>query len=260
MEKIIDVHVEVGYGSEVPFHVEDTLRAMERNGIAKGIISPILTYPLPQGISSSREQNDNIAACLRKYPDRFVAGLGAVDPRNGPKAAEEVHRCFGELGLAGLAFDNSFSGRIVDHADMFKLMEAVNRYSGKIVLLNTAPYAVLNQPFKLGRLAEAFPDITFINGYALSCMTHVGSSKDMASKHPNVYIDIARCIWIHNSLGGTIEFLGADRILFGSDIPFYTNCLERPVLEGTRNNMNLSDEVMEKIYYKNAAKLFGLNI
>lgn len=260
MEKIIDIHVEIGYGSEVPFHVEDALRVMERNNIEKGVISPILNYPLPQGIKSSKEQNDNIASCLKKYPDRFVAGLGAVDPRHGPKAAEEIHRCFEELDLAGLAFDNSFSGRIVDHADMFKLMEIVNQYPGKIVLVNTAPYAVLNQPFKLGRLAEAFPDITFINGYALSCMTHVSGSKDMAKKHPNVYIDISRCIWIHNSLGSTIEYLGADRILFGSDIPFYTNCLERPVLEGTREIMNLSDEDMEKIYYKNAEKLFGLDM
>ncbi|MDR1736896.1 MAG: amidohydrolase family protein [Oscillospiraceae bacterium] len=254
MSKIIDVHTQIGYGEEVPFHVEDTLRLMDANAIDMAVISPILSYPRPLGIASSTEQNDNIAECLARFPDRFAAGLGAVDPRNGASAVGEVRRIMGELKLAGLVFDNDYTGLAIDHPTMYKFIQAASEYDGAVVMVNTVQYSVLKAPFMLGKLARAFPNVTFINACALMTMTQVKGSKDLSHNHPNIYIDMSRCNTILDALGGTIDEVGDERVLFGSYSPFYSVCQEKILL----NRAAVPQESKEKIFYRNASNLFNL--
>ncbi len=45
--------------------------------------------------------NDHIADAVRKHPDVFM-GMGAIDPRQGKLAKDEIRRCAEELGLKGI--------------------------------------------------------------------------------------------------------------------------------------------------------------
>ncbi|MGH7772121.1 MAG: amidohydrolase family protein [Candidatus Binatia bacterium] len=60
-----------------------------------------------------------------------------------------------------------------------------------------------------------------------------------------------------SQLAHTIDYLGADHFLYASDIPHWDN--EFPEnLEHLRNHPDLSEDIKEKILYKNALKLFAL--
>ena len=123
MGKKIDVHVHIGEDHERTYTAEDALRLMDKNGIDYAVISPVPTYPLPYGVESSRRQNNNIAAALQQYPDRFVRGLGVVDPRHGQAAVPEVDRIFSELGLHGLLFSNDKTGLTFDNPTMIEFIK-----------------------------------------------------------------------------------------------------------------------------------------
>jgi predicted TIM-barrel fold metal-dependent hydrolase len=54
-----------------------------------------------------------------------------------------------------------------------------------------------------------------------------------------------------------IDYVGADHFLYASDIPHW-DCEFPENLEHLRNHAALSQEVKEKILYKNAKRLFNL--
>ena len=121
MAKKVDVHVHVGEDLYRRYTPEMALERMDRNDIEFAVISPVPDYPTPYGIKSSAQQNDYIAAALQKYPDRFVRGLGVVNPRHGMAAVPEVDRIFGELGLSGLMFSNDKTGLTMDNPTMIPM-------------------------------------------------------------------------------------------------------------------------------------------
>jgi predicted TIM-barrel fold metal-dependent hydrolase len=254
MAKKIDVHVHVGEDLYRRYTPEMALERMDRNDIEFAVISPVPDYPTPYGIKSSAQQNDYIAAALQKYPDRFVRGLGVVNPRHGMAAVPEVDRIFGELGLSGLMFSNDKTGLTMDNPTMIAFFEHAMQYENPVVLSNTSQYSVLEAPFMLEKMARMFPGIRFINGSAFKDSTHANCSRFMSEIYDNIYADLANMNQMLNVLRSAINEGCLDKILFGSCIPFCDICPEIQNLE----NVPFTDEEKQKIYYDNAAKLFNL--
>ena len=118
MNKKIDIHVHIGEDLYQRYTPQMALERMDRNDIEYAVISPIPVYPTSEGIHSSEKQNDYIANALQKYPDRFIRGLGVVNPRHGKVAVPEVDRIFKDLGLSGLLFSNDKTGLTMDNPTM----------------------------------------------------------------------------------------------------------------------------------------------
>lgn len=256
MSKIIDVHVHVGASStlQVAGGAEDVLRIMDKNGIDISIISPIPGYEDPDGIKDSMIHNDNMAHLIKKYPDRFPRALGVVEPRHGKKALPEVDRILGDLGLHGLMFHNDFNGISVDHPSMFAIMERAAKYKDVIMMVHTAQHSSLEAPFMLGTLAEAFPDITFLDAHPMMDITHLRATIALAKKHPNIVFDT--CLSHHHlfPIEKAVEGIGEDRLLFGSDNPYFDHCIDKDIIETS----SVSQEIKRKIFSENAKKLFKL--
>lgn len=253
----LDVHVHIGedlYGNK--YTPEMALEKMDKNEIDFAVISPVPTYASPEGIKNSAAQNDYIAEALAKYPKRFLKGLGAVNPRHGKPSVPEVDRIFGELGLSGLMFCNDKTGFTFDNPVMCEYFEHAGAYDDPVVLAYTSQYSVLQAPFMLEKMARKFPGIKFINGSALKDSTHANCSRFMSSILDNVYIDVADMNQLLNVLTGALDEAGHDKVLFGSNIPFCDICPEILNIEA----IGLSDGDKERIYFKNAAKLFKINI
>lgn len=51
--------------------------------------------------------NDFVAWIVEKHPEAFLAGWGSVDPWKGQAALQEAERCFKELNLIGLKFQQA---------------------------------------------------------------------------------------------------------------------------------------------------------
>lgn len=254
MAKIFDVHVHIGRDHERSYSAEEAVAAMDRIGIDCAAVSPVLTYPLPLGVKSSMEQNDAIAAALKAHPDRFLRGLGAVDPRHGKAAVPEVDRIFGELGLHGLAFSTDKTGLTFDNPIMLEFMEHAARYENPVVLAHTSQYSVLEAPYMLRKVAECFPTITFINASAMKDTTHSNCSRYVSASVPNVLMDVANIHPLMAPVEWAIRDSGADKVLFGTNIPFCDFCTEKYMVE----NADITAEEREQIFWGNAARIFKL--
>lgn len=255
LAKILDVHVHIGEDLYRRYTPDMALSKMDKNGIEWAVISPLPTYPTPEGIKSSQKQNDYIAEALSQHPDRFVRGLGVVNPRHGKAAVPEVDRVLGELGLHGLLFSNDKTGLTMDNPTMVEFLEHAEQYENPVVFSYTSQYSVLQAPFMLEKMAEKFPDIAFINGSALKDSTHANCSRYISSIRDNIYIDIADMNQLLNVLRSAIDESGIDKILFGSNIPFCDICPEITNIE----RVGITEEEKGKIYYENAARLFHID-
>ncbi len=256
MNAIIDTHAHLGTGSayQAAGSAERVLKIMDDNGIGQSIISPMPDYPTPDGIKDSMVQNDHIAQAIKKYPDRFPRGLGVVQPRHGDRALPEVDRIMEQLGLSGLAFDNNYSGLAIDNPAMFNIFERAAKYKNVIVMVHTNQYSILEVPFQLGKVVGAFPDITFIAAHPMMSSTHRSASIELAKTYPNLYFDICASSYHQRAMEKAVAAIGEDRLLFGSDNPYYSYCMDKAILLKS----NVSEEAKNKIFYKNAKKLFGL--
>ena len=136
----------------------------------------------------------------------------------------------------------------------------------------------------LYRLIEAHPQTTFITAHVGCYPENLGFVSQMMDKYPNFYTDIsARIAELgrapYSARAWFIKY--ADRILFGTDqrptIPMYQvhfRFLETadeyfdyapgadipPQGRWKIYGLYLPDEVLRKVYYENAARLFDLKI
>ena len=97
------------------------------------------------------------------------------------------------------------------------------------------------------------PETTFILGHSGALQMEL--ALDLAQRYPNVYLDLA-C----QSLGAIRRILEegpAERILFGSDWPFYHQSLTlAKVLIASEG----APELRRRVLYDNAARLLGLEV
>src|SRR5690606_22889734 len=107
----------------------------------------------------------------------------------GARALDEVGRIVEKLELCGLMFHNDFNGVPADHPSMFAILERLSQWKGMVVLFHTAQHSVLEAPYQLGRLADAFPNITFINAHPFMDTVQLPASIDLANRHPNLLFD-----------------------------------------------------------------------
>jgi len=252
---VIDVHVHLGnsLALEVGGDVKRLVEIMDKNAIDKAILSPIPGYINPYGIRDTMKQNDAIAEAVNKYPQRFPCGLGSVEPRYGERGLDEVDRIAKELKLRGLMFHNDWHGVPLDNPIMFSLVGRAATHN-MIILAHTSHFTVMEPPFRLARLAEVFPQTTFINAHPALDITHLPHSIEVSRKNKNIYLDT--CFFLHLlwPIEKIVKELGGDRLLFGSDIPYYDECIDKIIVERS----GVSDEIKEKIFWRHAAKIFGL--
>jgi len=235
---------------EIP--VETTIAAMDEAGVSLGLIC---AWWGPQG---SLISNDEVAALVRKHPDRFV-GIGSVDLYRPMDGIRELRRCVRELGFKGL--------RIVQW--LWNLPPTDRRYYplyAECIELgipfcfqvgHTGPLC----PSEPGRpipyideVAIEFPELKIVGG-------HIGypwtvEMIAVATKHPNVYIDTSA----YTAKRYPREFVdylkanGRKKVLFGTNYPMVTAAMCLKDLDA----LGLDDEVKKLFLYENAKRVFGL--
>ena len=90
------------------------IAAMNGSGIDRAVIGPGYQYLMPNGIADTRKINDRLAAFRDHDPERFPFAIGAIEPRQGDAALDEVRRIRQELGMAGVMWHNRLQGCYVD--------------------------------------------------------------------------------------------------------------------------------------------------
>lgn len=217
---IIDVHSHVGrtITSDVGQTVDEWIALMAESGIARSILSVAAGGLQSGGIADTRRANDGVAAAVAARPDLFPAGLASVEVRHGAAGVAEVARAFDELSLKGLAFHATFEGFSVDSPAFGAVLDATADRRG-LVLLHSTPDAKAS-PRAIAKVAARYPALTFVMGHPLFSDEQKAQAVEAVLSTPNVHVDIA-----YQAEPATTEFfvreVGAGRVLFGSDAPFF---------------------------------------
>jgi len=221
--------------------------------------------------------NDNLAKIVRLYPGKF-SGF-AHHSIFSEDAPSELERAVKKLGLKGYKVIASSQKRFIDDKSVYPVWEIAEKL-GVPVLIH---FGVLGggggpaldlssmNPLTLWEVAKMFPRIPFVvphfgAGYLRELLLLCWSC-------PNVYIDTSGSnrwmrwmpfeINLRDLFRKAIETIGPDRLIFGSDSSYFPRGFSLPYLREQLKacrSIGLEDGSIEKIFYKNAAKLLKLEI
>ena len=243
---IVDVHAHI-MSFDWQEDVARLLNVAERYGVNRYYFSSLdgSAYPDEENVA----QGNAIAAkCVRDYPGLFN-GYVHVNPRN-KDSLDVLKKGMEEQGLSGLKLLISV---YCNDPLVFPLVEKMIEYD-RPILIHSFVKAVgqlenETTTVHVAQLAQRYPEAKLI-------MAHLGGDpyhgiRNIASCK-NVWVDHSGTLVGSNDLNHTIDLIGADRVLFGSDIPiaFASSCGQ--VLEA-----KITEEEKQKIFWKNTVKLFG---
>jgi len=251
MRPYFDVHCHIGVTvSRAPVVGQSVGRYMARMasaGVVGAIICPTAGGPQARGVLDTRDQNEVISRACRCYPERFPIGLTVVEVRHQQAGVDELERAMSEGGLAGFMCHPGLSGHSLG-GELHPFLEVVAMRSGLCLLHQAGSTA------NIAAYARRFPDITFIIG-------HVSMNKaghDDAIKHcapcENIWFDVAQkpegadSTW---NLAHLVNHLGSERVMFGSDAPYYNFRLVQVQIE----SVDINEEPKDHIACKNAVTL-----
>jgi predicted TIM-barrel fold metal-dependent hydrolase len=214
---VLDVHqhisIEVGeFDRDRPAR----LAFMDRFGIDQACLSPPNLAPRT---ISSHELNRRVSAYAKTAPERFPFALGTIDVRGGDAELEELGS-FPSLGLCGVVWHHMFQGAFLDHPLMTSALEYCEA-TRLPAFIHVITGSLLESPWRLGRLCERFPKVSFVAMDALSSPHQADWTIEMARHLPNLFADTAVLASFGNAVEKFAEAVGPERLLLGTD--FETN-------------------------------------
>ena len=249
--RIVDAHAHIGrtVNSDVGQDIDTWTATMAKAGIDRSILSVAAGGLQAGGLADTRRANDVIAAAVASSPDIFPIGLASVEVRHGAAGWEEVERAF-DIGLSGLAFHATFEGFSVDSPAFRSVLEAVGERRA-LVLVHSTPDAKAS-PAAIAAVAAEFPHLEFVLGHPVFTEGQRIEAVAALEARPNLNLDIA-----YQDDPATTEFfvreIGADRVLFGSDAPFFEPARVIASVEAA----DIDDAAREAIFSGNAERLIG---
>jgi predicted TIM-barrel fold metal-dependent hydrolase len=231
---------------------EQIVERMDRAGIQKLMLS---AWHRPgQWI----HHNDDVAKMVNQYPERFV-GVAAVNLQKPLEAVRELERAVKELGFKALRVipwlwnlppnDKLYFPLYVKCIELDIPFCTQVGHTGPLAPSETGrpiPY--------LDEVALTFPELKIVGG-------HIGypwtdEMIGLAWKHENVFIDTSAYLprYYPPQLIHYIKTYGQDKVLFGTNFPQLP--LEKCVQQASE--LGLSEEIQDKFFWKNAARVFKL--
>ena len=237
---IVDAHVHVTgkvYEAEQPRGVADLLSAMDRAGIDVSMV---------MGLSS--QDSASVLAAGRAGQDRLKS---FVVPALGPETEGQVAQAACAQQIAGLGefYVRCGSAQLPD-AYLRPVLEAA-RTHGLPVMLHTGDFSY-TAPALMERMASQYPDVTFILGH-MGSLAFVLDAIEVAKRHDNVYLETSG-MPSATMVRRAVAECGAQRLLFGSDYPFWNPQVERARIESA----GLDPGVERMVMGGNAAQLLRL--
>lgn len=248
--EIVDAHGHLGYWHNfgIPQRTaEDMVRQMDRAGIRCCIASSHASIS-----ADYRLGNDQMLRAMREFPGRIFGYCGVNPNYLAAELRDELSRCM-EAGMAGIKLHPLMHAHRADGEGYRPAWEFAQEH-GLCVLSHTAAGEQWDLPVLFDRLAADYPNAKILMGH--SGFGYEGGEQccELARKHPNVYLEIAGSIPYLGLVERLVVGAGADRVVFGTDLPFI-DC--RPQV-GRLAFSGLNDDQLELVLGGNARRIFGL--
>lgn len=219
----------------------------DRGGIDHFIVQSVATKP--EQVSSI---NRFIAGAVAESGGKMT-GLGTLHP-DSPDQAADVKELI-SLGLCGVKLHPDIQGFKIDDPRCLKIYELCE---GKLpILFHTGDKRYdMSNPNRLVPILETYTNLTVIGAHFGGYSVWEDAKRELP-RFKKLYVDCSSSFFAMNDdeIRGAIEAFGADRVLFGTDYPMWDARAEVDRLL----SLGLSHEDYEKIFHKNAEKLFGIS-
>jgi len=171
--------------------------------------------------------NDYVAQHVARHPAKMI-GVAAVDPAD-PDAPDEAERCLGRSEFRGLTLSPATQSVHPCDSRAMVIYELASRRGVPVFFCQSTHFPAQGRmeyarPSLLDEIAREFPELVIV----VSSMGHPWIEEGIAliGKHPRVFGDIAGLVhrpWqAYNALVLAHQFNVMDKILFGSDFPYFT--------------------------------------
>ena len=195
---------------------ETILEEGSRLGVTTFLCSSIAGYRHYPSFDDVAAANIAMARVMRQNPNR-VLGYCYVSPRHGRAAMDDLTRCVEEHGMIGVKL---WVATRCDDPLVFPFVERAISYGIPVLAhcfrktVGQLPYET--RPDNIAALASRYPEATII-------MAHLGGHVEWAinavEEHPNVLADTSGTPIGGAEVSIAVQRLGADRVVFGSDLP-----------------------------------------
>jgi hypothetical protein len=269
---IIDMHGHIG-----PFHaaylpsaaLERMLHSMERSGVKRIVCMHhvAIAHDVERGNALMQDVID-------AHPDKFL-GFWVINPNYPDIIAKDLRAFPQRRGFVGFKFWSDYHLVPVTSPKYAAALEYANEHS-LLIMIHTWGESPFDAPALVGQIAERYPKAQFF-------MAHCGhgdweTSVSVARDLPNVYLDLTSVPNAHDfslmpggslmprapvggaQINGVIEYMvetaGSQKIVFGSDLPWYSQHYHAGAILFAR----ISDEARHDIFHRNAERLLGQHL
>lgn len=275
------------------------LKEMDEHGVAMQVLSltspgvQMLDADIAAGVA--QDANDELAETIARHPGRF-AGLATVAPQTPDKAAAEIERAKTKLKLNGVVINSHTNNEYLDNKKFWPILEAAEAMDMPIYIHPRTPSDQMRAPMDDYNMGSAFwgygvetsthfvrvmmsgafdrfPELKVVLGHMgeavhfwiwrLDYMSAPGRARGETpiKMLPSEYLK--RNLRITTSgqenpaaLRYSIETLGIDNVMWAIDYPY------QGMTSAVRfmNEAPLSPEERDAVYWKNAARVFNIDI
>ncbi len=272
--------------------VTERIALMDKMGVAIQVLTCSLVHQatdmlaLEESVRLERLKNDRMAAIVKANPRRFI-GLGGVPLQEPKLAIAELERCVGELGLAGVQISTFYAGRELGHIDLHPFWAKVEQLGAHVYIHPSGNRdARFRRHFQWNSIGQSFEEAMAIGSLMYEGVLDRYPELDITISHGGGYMpfNFARfnrnwlekpatrvnmkappaeflkrltydsCVYDAGLLERLVEIVGEDRVVLGSDYPVG----DRDPL-AMIETCGLSAEVKDKIIWRNAARVLGLD-
>lgn len=240
---LIDIHAHIWSG-RFEHDKAEIIKACNLYNISKVYISGLGgQYPSESEI---KELNYEVYKFMKEYPEN-IGGFCYINPTH-KCCLEYLKKGIEEYGMSGMKL---WIATYCDDPSVFPLVEKCIDYRIPILVhsFHKAVGQLENETVgpNVANLARKYPEAKIIMAHLDgNCYHGIKTIRDCK----NVWVDISGSIFRRDDVDYTIKQIGAERVLFGTDMngSFLVNL-------GQIEEADLSNEERDLIYYKNALKI-----
>lgn len=249
---VIDMHSHVGNESKFGMigDPELYLRVLDAAGVDRAPVSCIFYGDVSRC-------NDETAAFVAQNPDRFM-GVAFVTPSYPEEAIDELERAFDVLGMVFLKLYPSYVFKPIDDEIYTPILDWCNKRS--VIVKSHTQYttpssAEPTDPNRFIGLAQLYPNIRWVLAHAGNTREGQLRAIEAAKSSRNIYLETCTSLADHGTIERLVEGAGADRVLYGSDMPL----MDARIQIGRIATANISNYAKRRVLGLNAMELLGIS-
>jgi predicted TIM-barrel fold metal-dependent hydrolase len=252
---VVDIHSHASLSvTDMTPHIE---HARRRGNDRMVLLGDVLGFGYSPPIEKVRLINDHTFDFVDHHPE-FLYGFCFVNPLNDPRdTIEELERCRArgargaKMEVSALASDHRLDP-VMAHLRQVRLPLLHHSWNTFSMGRTSVPECYQTDPDDIAELAARFPDVTIIAAHL-----RPGGVRGVwaVRRHRNVLYDTSGGQPTSEVLEDAVRLLGAERVLYGSDVGFPAGGRDVAVARACVDDARITDRQRELILGGNALRL-----